>query len=128
MALPKTYQFAEQDQLTSAYSQLFCHPARIKILSLFKGGKTIPAAEVFEHIPLQRSTVSDHIAFMKRYSILLRAPLLNGRTGYKVDLEKYAEICLHLRHFILSELEEVPDLPRDYLPTYNLEGGKPWDK
>jgi len=67
----KTETFAEQLQQISRFAKAISHPARAAILQYLAATKTCISGDISDHIPLSRSTVSQHLKELRDIGLIM---------------------------------------------------------
>lgn len=66
----KTESFDEQLQQLSRFAKAISHPARAAILQYLATAKTCISGDISDHIPLSRSTVSQHLKELRDIGLI----------------------------------------------------------
>ena len=66
----KTESFDEQLQQLSRFAKAISHPARAAILKYLAATKTCISGDISDHIPLSRSTVSQHLKELRDIGLI----------------------------------------------------------
>jgi DNA-binding transcriptional ArsR family regulator len=66
----KTESFDEQLQQLSRFAKAISHPARAAILQYLAATKTCISGDISDHIPLSRSTVSQHLKELRDIGLI----------------------------------------------------------
>lgn len=62
--------FSEQLQSLAMFARAISHPARLAILEYLAATKTCISGDISAHLPLSRSTVSQHLTELKRLGLI----------------------------------------------------------
>lgn len=108
MVNPKVY------SLQAEICQSMSHPSRIQIIHiLFEGPKNV--GELASLTELGQSTVSRHLAILKRYH-LVNAERHGQEIIYTIANPKLIEICSLMRQVISEQLSSQSDLIKYTIP------------
>ena len=66
----KTEVFPTELQELAKFSKVLSHPARLAILQYLAGTKTCISGDISDHLPLSRSTVSQHLKELKELGLI----------------------------------------------------------
>jgi DNA-binding transcriptional ArsR family regulator len=66
----KTETFDKQLQELSRFAKAISHPARVAILQYLAAAKTCISGDISDHIPLSRSTVSQHLKELRDIGLI----------------------------------------------------------
>jgi ArsR family transcriptional regulator len=66
----KTEVFNDQLQQLSRFARAISHPARVAILQYLADTKTCISGDISDHIPLSRSTVSQHLKELRDIGLI----------------------------------------------------------
>ncbi|HJZ39933.1 MAG TPA: metalloregulator ArsR/SmtB family transcription factor [Bacteroidales bacterium] len=104
----KTEVFNEQLQQLSRFARAISHPARAAILQYLAATKTCISGDISDHIPLSRSTVSQHLKELRDIG------LIHGDIdGLKINY------CL-----CGSAIRKFQDMMKEFLNTIECDDGK----
>lgn len=70
MSFAKHDVFPEDLIQAARFARVLCHPARIFILKLLHDKGSMSVMELASKIPLSRSTVSQHLSFLRKYGFI----------------------------------------------------------
>ncbi|MCK6602893.1 MAG: metalloregulator ArsR/SmtB family transcription factor [Bacteroidetes bacterium] len=95
---------------TARYAKALSHPARLFILDYLiqNSGKCCYSGDMAEHLPIARSTLSQHLAELKEAGLIqgeVKAPFIK----YCVNLENWEEAKDLLFTFFRLPADEKPD-------------------
>jgi len=68
------------------YAQALCHPVRIAILQLLLSQKCCYHGDLTEHIPLAKSTLSQHLKVLKEAGFI-KGEINPPKTKYCIDID-----------------------------------------
>jgi DNA-binding transcriptional ArsR family regulator len=57
-------------QQLAAFAKVLAHPARLAILQFLAESKTCISGDISEHLPLSRTTVSQHLSELKKLGLI----------------------------------------------------------
>ena len=95
-----------EDDRLAAVARALGHPARVRILRMLVAQDACMGAEIFAGLPLAQSTVSQHLAVLKRAGLVHATPK-GTSTLYCVAAEPLAE----LSDALLALSEDRPVCP-----------------
>ena len=75
----------------SIMAKLFSHPARIAIIQLLAEKKEIRTGNISDHLPLSRTTVSQHLKELKKAGII-KGKIDGLKIHYCLDMKRLNEI------------------------------------
>jgi DNA-binding transcriptional ArsR family regulator len=84
MALNKKEEFKEIEQKAAAFAKALSHPARISILTTLAKRNECICGELVDVLPLSQSTVSQHLAELKKIGII-KGTINGPRSCYCID-------------------------------------------
>lgn len=87
MSQKKDFKFAPALAELASFHFALSHPARLLIIRELRRKKQRSFGELAVDIPLHHSTVSQHIAILRRLHLLLPAERDDGTTGYQLNGE-----------------------------------------
>lgn len=67
----KTDAFSTELQELARFTKALSHPARLAILQYLAETRTCISGDISEHLPLSRSTVSQHLSELKELGLIL---------------------------------------------------------
>lgn len=70
MGLSKTEEFTRTQNELAAFAKALGHPARIAILQYLIKSKSCICGDIVEQLPLSQSTVSQHLAELKKSGLI----------------------------------------------------------
>ncbi|MCT4614780.1 MAG: metalloregulator ArsR/SmtB family transcription factor [Marinifilaceae bacterium] len=62
--------FDDDLQELAEFAKIISHPARLAILKYLASIKTCISGDITDHIPLSRSTVSQHLSELKKFGLI----------------------------------------------------------
>ncbi len=71
MAKAKIEEFSPEEITLAEIAKAIAHPARIKILKILNSCNTCITGDVVNQLPLSQSTVSQHLAELKKVNLIL---------------------------------------------------------
>ena len=86
MAKAKTNEFSKEEIELAEMAKAIAHPARIKILKILNSCQSCFTGNIVEQIPLSQSTVSQHLAELKKANLIL-GEVEGPRTCYCLNNE-----------------------------------------
>jgi len=89
MAVAKEYLFESDSRSVANFGKAIGHAARVEIISALLQTPVLSYEEIILMIPLDRSTINDHLKSLKQYGLLKYGALPCGDGGYHLDREKY---------------------------------------
>jgi len=102
MTYAKTTEFDADIQEMAAYAKAMSHPARMAILRFLAEQKQCISGDISDHLPLSRTTVSQHLQELKR------AGLIQGTVrGIKVNYCLNPVGIQKMKNLMGSFLEEI---------------------
>ncbi|MBN2805871.1 MAG: winged helix-turn-helix transcriptional regulator [Prolixibacteraceae bacterium] len=66
----KKDRFNNDLQQLAAFAKVLAHPARLAILQFLSQSKTCISGDISEHLPLSRTTVSQHLSELKKLGLI----------------------------------------------------------
>ena len=70
MAIKKTAEFSDEEQLLAAFAKALAHPARIAIMKILASQNECVCGKIVEVMPLAQSTVSQHLKELKNAGLV----------------------------------------------------------
>jgi len=67
-----------EDDRIAAVARALAHPARVRILRLLAAQDACRGAEIFAGLPLAQSTISQHLAVLKKAGLMRATPRGTG--------------------------------------------------
>lgn len=84
------------DVAFAAVARALGHPARVRLMRVLASQDACTGVDVFGSLPLAQSTVSQHLAVLKRAGLVHTTPLGN-RTVYCINERPLVELAAVLR-------------------------------
>lgn len=103
MAQSKTYLFNLQLQELSRLSRILSHPARIQIIEAVRRNRAVSFGQLKRLIPLGDSTLSRHLAVLKREQIILLTSFQTEKSGYCLNKLALEELLSRFSGFVDGE-------------------------
>jgi len=66
----KSEKFNETQKELARFARVISHPARLAILQYLAGTKTCISGDISDHLPLSRSTVSQHLKELRNIGLI----------------------------------------------------------
>ena len=113
MTYSKSASFATSLQEVALLGKVFAHPARLAILEFLATQKTCISGDIADHLPLSRTTVSQHLQELKNYG-LIKGSVRGVKVSYCIDKCRWAEAKAVMKGFmeelsIKIESQELDD-------------------
>ena len=70
MRYPHFRDYAKKENELAAWGKAMGHPARVGIVRLLLAGEESTCGELAEHLPLQQSTISEHLRVLREAGIV----------------------------------------------------------
>jgi ArsR family transcriptional regulator, arsenate/arsenite/antimonite-responsive transcriptional repressor len=102
MGLSKKESFDQHQNRLADLAKALAHPARIAILQFLASRDACMCGDIVEELPLSQSTVSQHLAELKRVG-LIKGSINGPSICYCIDNEILAEAKRLLSEFLSSE-------------------------
>jgi ArsR family transcriptional regulator, arsenate/arsenite/antimonite-responsive transcriptional repressor len=103
MRLSKSHEFSQSQQDLALYAKILSHPARIAIIQLLAEKKEIKTGNISDFLPISRTTVSQHLKFLKENGIICGT--IDGlRIHYCLDIEKLKEMNSSFRKLLENSI------------------------
>ncbi len=99
MGLSKTSSFGTRQNRLADFAKALAHPARIAILEFLAHQDACMCGDIVDHLPLSQSTVSQHLAELKRVG-LVKGEIEGPRVCYCIDAEVWDEARGMLADFL----------------------------
>jgi ArsR family transcriptional regulator len=99
MGLSKTQSFGNRENAIADLAKALAHPARVAILDFLSRQNACMCGDIVEHLPLSQSTVSQHLAELKRVG-LVKGEIEGPRVCYCIDGEAWNEAREVLTQFL----------------------------
>lgn len=103
MGLSKTKSFGTRENQIADFAKALAHPARVAILQFLASQDACMCGDIVDHLPLSQSTVSQHLAELKRVG-LIKGEVEGPRVCYCIDKDVWDEARSALGGF-LSDLK-----------------------
>lgn len=87
MTTAKTELFSKELQITAGLFKLFSHPARLAILNYLSDTKMCITGDIFDELPLSRTTVIQHVNELKDFG-LIKGEIEGVKVKYCLNPEK----------------------------------------
>lgn len=104
MGRSKTTSFGVRENRIAALAKAMGHPARVAILEFLSKQNACMCGDIVEHLPLSQSTVSQHLAELKRAG-LIKGEIEGPRVCYCIDTKVWDEARKVLSQ-LLSDVEK----------------------
>ena len=99
MGLSKTTSFSARENTIADFAKAFAHPARVAILEFLAHQDACMCGDIVDHLPLSQSTVSQHLAELKRVG-LVKGEIEGPRVCYCIDKDVWNEARQALSMFL----------------------------
>jgi ArsR family transcriptional regulator len=90
MGLSKTKSFGAGENRIADFAKTLAHPARMAILEFLARQDACMCGDIVDHLPLSESTVSQHLAELKRGG-LIKGEIQGPRVCYGIDRRVWDE-------------------------------------
>jgi ArsR family transcriptional regulator, arsenate/arsenite/antimonite-responsive transcriptional repressor len=101
MGLSKTSSFGARENRLADLAKALAHPARIAILEFLARQDACVCGDIVDHLPLSQSTVSQHLAELKRVG-LIKGEIDGPRVCYCIDKGAWDEARHAIAEFLTS--------------------------
>ncbi len=102
MAYSKHLEFKEDEVQLATIAKALAHPARIAILKILSNGQCV-CGEIVEELPLSQSTVSQHLAELKKAG-LIKGEIDGPRVCYCLDTQTCSK-ALNFFQLLFKEIK-----------------------
>ena len=99
MGLSKTKSFNSRENRIADVAKAIAHPARVAILEFLARQDACMCGDIVDHLPLSQSTVSQHLAELKRAG-LIKGEIEGPRVCYCIDKGAWDEARQILSQFL----------------------------
>ena len=99
MGLSKTESFAGRQKRIADLAKALAHPARVAILEFLAKQETCVCGDIVDQLPLSQSTVSQHLAELKRVG-LIKGEIEGPRVCYCIDEKAWDDAKMLLTQFL----------------------------
>ncbi len=99
MGLSKTHSFGARQVKIADFAKALGHPARVAILDFLARQDACMCGDIVDHLPLSQSTVSQHLAELKRVG-LIKGEIEGPRICYCIDKTAWDEARRVLSGFL----------------------------
>ncbi len=99
MGLSKTKSFGTRENRIADFAKALGHPARVAILEYLAHQDACMCGDIVDHLPLSQSTVSQHLAELKRVG-LIKGEIDGPRVCYCIDKAAWDEAWEALSGFL----------------------------
>jgi ArsR family transcriptional regulator len=99
MGLSKTQSFRTRENKIADFAKALAHPARVAILQFLATQDACMCGDIVDHLPLSQSTVSQHLAELKRVG-LIKGEVEGPRVCYCIDKDVWEEARSTLSQFL----------------------------
>ena len=99
MGISKTKAFASRENRIADFAKALGHPARVAILEFLARQDACMCGDIVDHLPLSQSTVSQHLAELKRVG-LVKGEIEGPRVCYCIDKAVWDEARQTLSQFL----------------------------
>ena len=99
MGLSKKEAFSAKQNRISDLAKALAHPARVAILEFLAGQNACVCGDIVEELPLSQSTVSQHLAELKRIG-LIKGEIEGPRVCYCINHKAWNEARQLLSQFL----------------------------
>lgn len=103
MPLSKKYLFAADLRQLAEYGLIVSHPARVVILRALRAHGVVSYEHLYNLLPLEPATVSDHLRMLERVQLIETTALPGHIAGYRLNEAVYQEACELLRDCLKPE-------------------------
>lgn len=97
MPLSKKYLFSLELRQLARYGMVISHPARVVVLRTLRREGVVSYQHLLRMLPLESSTVSDHLRILERAQLIETAHLPGEIAGYRLIDPVYEEAKEMLR-------------------------------
>jgi DNA-binding transcriptional ArsR family regulator len=101
MGLSKTKSFSSRENRRADLAKALAHPARVAILEFLSKQDACMCGDIVDHLPLSQSTVSQHLAELKRVG-LIKGEIEGPRVCYCIDQGAWDEARTVLTQFLVD--------------------------
>ncbi len=99
MGRTKAHSFGDRENKIADFAKALAHPARVAILEFLARQDVCICGDIVDHLPLSQSTVSQHLAELKRVG-LIKGEIEGPRVCYCIDIEVWDEAREALSQFM----------------------------
>jgi ArsR family transcriptional regulator len=99
MGLSKTKSFGSKENRIADFAKALAHPARVAILEFLARQDACMCGDIVDHLPLSQSTVSQHLAELKRVG-LIKGEIEGPRVCYCINKTAWDEARQILSQFL----------------------------
>ena len=99
MGRSKTKSFSARENRIADFAKALAHPARVAILEFLSRQDACMCGDIVHHLPLSQSTVSQHLAELKRVG-LIKGEIEGPRVCYCIDKTVWDEAREALSQFL----------------------------
>jgi ArsR family transcriptional regulator len=99
MGLSKKESFDSRENRIADLAKALAHPARVAILEFLASQDACMCGDIVDHLPLSQSTVSQHLAELKRVG-LVKGEIEGPRVCYCIDKRAWEEARQLLSQFL----------------------------
>lgn len=105
MRLSKSHEFTQEQQDLALFGKILSNPARIAIIELLAEKKEIKTGNISDFLPISRTTVSQHLKFLKEHQII--SGTIDGlKIHYCLNTKKLKQINELLKIFMEKTISE----------------------
>lgn len=101
MGVSKKTSFGTKENRIADIAKALAHPARVAILEFLSKQDTCICGDIVDRLPLSQSTVSQHLAELKRVG-LIKGEIEGPRVCYCIDKKAWNEAKLVLAQFLAN--------------------------
>ena len=99
MGISKKTSFGSKENRIADIAKALAHPARVAILEYLSKQNTCICGDIVDRLPLSQSTVSQHLAELKRVG-LIKGEIEGPRVCYCIDKKAWSEANQLLAQFL----------------------------
>lgn len=103
MRLSKSHEFSRKQQDLALFGKVLSNPARIAIIQLLAEKKEIKTGNISDFLPISRTTVSQHLKFLKENQII-EGTIDGLKIHYCLNIEKMREMNNSFRELLESSI------------------------
>ena len=106
MTFSKIEEFDNNLQELAHIAKVFSHPARLAILKYLAEQKTCISGDISNHLPLSRTTVSQHLQELKKAG-LIQGTIDGLKVCYCIDCKNLANVQSLFNNFFSEVITET---------------------
>jgi ArsR family transcriptional regulator, arsenate/arsenite/antimonite-responsive transcriptional repressor len=101
----KSTEFDNEQQELAAFARVLSHPARVAIIQLLAKKKEIKTGDIYEFLPISRTTVSQHLKELKNIGII-KGTIDGLKIHYCLDMPKLIEIKTKINNLFDNSISD----------------------